>query len=158
MLILFSLFALMLPNGATAPEPWQSWAQANKMPQPPIGITLKLTDYGCENEGDDCSYPWGPRPMIWMVNVADGVEHYQLLHELGHVFDWRHRKPADHRWRRQLVKTLGWHGWSVEGFAMAYSWCAMNPNWPAYRHYPGYDYWPTVQQHRRVCRLIVARR
>jgi hypothetical protein len=36
---LFSLFALMLPSGATAPEPWQSWAQANKMPQPPIAIT-----------------------------------------------------------------------------------------------------------------------
>jgi hypothetical protein len=56
------------------------------------------------------------------------------------------------------MKTLGWKTWQVEPFAMAYSWCAMNPNWPAYRHYPGYDYWPSVSQHRRVCRLISARR
>jgi hypothetical protein len=46
----FGAFALVIPGGSVAPQPWQSWAQANRMPQPPIAITLKLTDYGCENE------------------------------------------------------------------------------------------------------------
>lgn len=122
------------------------------MPRPTGKVILDLKENGCH--GYDCSIPWASPPRIIMFRSVDRYSRWEFLHELGHVFDWQHRRVADRRWRARLEQVLGWAKWEVEPFAMAYSWCARNPRWPAYRLYPGYYYWPTVYQHRAACRVL----
>ena len=141
---------LVLRDGTYGPEPYQSWIDTAKVPTPHGVIRLDLTDNGCD--GYVCAYPWEMPPRIVLfLDSFDRYTRYDTLHEVGHVFSYQHR---DSRFRRAFRAIFALRRWNDEWFAQSYSWCALNPNYPAYYNYPGYGYWPTIRQHRAVCRLI----
>ena len=111
-----------------------------------------MSEEGCE--GYDCSFPDAqPYPRVVLLAVIDRWTRFELWHELGHVYSWRHRH--DSLFRRAVKGALGWRGWREEQFAMAYSWCAWSTRTRALGRYVGYDYWPSLAQHRAVCRAIL---
>jgi hypothetical protein len=139
---------LFLRDGTKRPQPYQHWVDAAKVPTPRGFVKLVLTENGCA--GYICAYPTEtPARIVMFSDSFDRYTRYDTLHELGHVYDAKRLRPRD---RRAWARIFG--RWDMEQFAQSYSWCAMNPSWPAYRNYPGYGYWPTVSQHRRVCALI----
>ena len=141
-------------DGTRAPEPYQRWIDAAKVPTPSGVIRLDLTATGCD--GYVCAYPWESPPRIVLFRDSfDRYTRYDTLHEVGHVFSYRHRNG---RFRRAFMRIFGERRWNDEWFAQAYSWCATNPTYPAYYNYPGYGYWPTIRQHRAACRLIASTR
>ena len=103
-------------------------------------------------------------------------DRFARWHELGHVFDWQVLTDADRAWFTRLLRfppeTPWWsddamqEGEGVspsEQFADAYAACGMGRS-PAGRRVQsrvvvewttGYDYYPTVRQHQRICTLIV---
>ena len=137
-------------DGTRGPQPYQRWIDEAKVPTPTGMIRLDLTPTGCA--GYVCAYPWEDPPRIVLfLDSFDRYTRYDTLHEVGHVFSYQHRNPS---FRRAFRRIFGLRRWDDEWFAQGYSWCAMNPSYPAYWNYPGYGYWPTIRQHRAVCRLI----
>jgi hypothetical protein len=132
-------------TGATA-QPFQQWYDAIKINRPTGTIFVRQNETACG--GVECmNFNTRPHPTIYMFESQDRWSRFTFLHELGHVYDFQHRKPADHAWRAQIMKILGWQTWRVEDFAMAYSWCASD----TFKVFPGYDYWPSREQHEQVC-------
>jgi hypothetical protein len=139
---------LVLRGGKVRPQPYQRWVDQAKIPTPRGIIRLDLTEYGCA--GYVCAYPTEQPPRIVLFfDSFDRYTRYDTLHEVGHVFA---AERGDGAFRRAFRHILG--RWDEEWFAQAYSWCAVNPRAPARWRYPGYGYWPTARQHRRVCSLI----
>jgi hypothetical protein len=133
---------------------YQQWAERARVPLPAGPIKLQLTDNACD--GYVCSYPWEKPPRIVMFRDRDFLTRFDFYHELGHVYSYQH--PELHRPFERIFRLPGgrWTWLEEEWLAMGYTWCANDPRW-GLRGYPGYDYWPTLRQHRRVCRPIAER-
>lgn len=103
-------------------------------------------------------------PFIWITR-PDLFDRKDLLHELGHRFDYQRMTE---RARNRFMRIMGivgrdWQGQfdyrpnpPNEKFAEGWRMCAQNPLRPD-RWLYGYGYKPTVKQHRTVCALIAAR-
>ena len=124
--------------------------------------------------------PWA----LGCADVESGIvyldtdDRFTRWHELGHLFDWQLLTDTD---RTMFTRLLGFDAetpwWSddamydrigispSEQFADAYASCALGRS-PAGHGEPGgrtvvewatgYDYYPTVRQHQRICNAIGA--
>jgi hypothetical protein len=119
-----------------------------QMPSPTGTITVyRQTCF--DGQPRSCTSP--QIPAVWIQYRAD------LLHELGHRFDYGMSEHA----RERFLTLIGQAGrpWRSppnsphEQFAEAWSFCAINPRRPQ-RDVVGYEYWPSRRVHRRVCRTI----
>lgn len=129
------------------------WAHAMHNVALPTGpIRLVLSEQGCPNfPGYECSDPDrrpGHSTIFMLDDEPDAISRMQLFHEVGHVYDAQHHAEVVQSFR------LIFGRWNDEQFAMAYSWCEANPRWESWRLYPGYDYAPTLRQHRMICRVL----
>lgn len=104
-----------------------------------------------------------------VVYVGDGVERGVLNHELGHVIDFNLLTDADRgRFRVYALRQRAWYfsgqpfptlWWGEpnpfgEEFAEAVRMCARSVRFPDRGLY---NWMPTVDTHRRVCRWLVRR-
>jgi hypothetical protein len=142
-------------------ELYQRWTDASRVPTPKGRIEVKLTSHACGEGGACMSYRRHARPVIEFdfPEGSDRYSHYEFVHELGHVFDYLYMNGRERATFEGIMGLRGrwWAGADPPGekFAMAYSFCALGARNPARsREYWGYDYLPTVRQHRRVCALI----
>lgn len=124
-----------------------------QMPSPPITVIVVDEQVQAYCGALACTEPTDS--FVWISNQATRRD---VLHEIGHRFDYLQSLHARHRFRA-LTDQLD-RLWRTEDpdppyeqFAEAWRMCAMNPRWPD-RSEAGYGYWPTVQIHRKVCRTI----
>jgi hypothetical protein len=58
----------------------------------------------------------------------------------------------DWQWGKRPIEEEYWRAEFIETFGMAYAYCAIGEYDPPY--YWGYEYEPTLQQHRQACQVI----
>jgi hypothetical protein len=155
---------IVTPAGVVA-QPFQRWVQEAKVPTPPGTVTLYPS--GSCPFSESCAWPWEHR-----ISVTDDGSRWerrvQLLHELGHVYDYQ-RMTDSTRATFVSIMRLGPTGWwqrpqhsepwddgaPAEQFAQAYALCALAVRRDDIQEWDSvYGYWPTRQQHLRVCSLI----
>lgn len=84
------------------------------------------------------------------------IQRTQLNHELGHLIDYNFLTDSDRGMFLGLMRMK--RPWvdppnsPHEQFAEAVRLCARSTRWPSSDG--GYHYWPTVFQHRKVCRWL----
>lgn len=129
---------------------YQTWIDDAHMPTPAVQVSVLGSTDLCRGL-DACTRPG-------YVYLGPGATRDEVLHEMGHQFDYTIMTDAA---RAAFMKIMRLHGlWRSEygnppneKFAEAYRMCAKNPLAPD-EHLQGYLYDPTVRQHRRVCALI----
>lgn len=153
--VIVTLLALMFPangiattliskDGTIRPQPYQSWVDQANVPTPAGRIRLDLTANACG--GYICAFPRQSR-IVMFSGLIDNYTRPELLHEIGHIYSFRHQEL--HRLFLRIFGAPRWTWLTEEWFAQGYSWCATR-----FRALPGYDYWPTRKQHRDVCSLL----
>lgn len=152
---------------------YQGWSDAGGLPTPDLDVPIAFrncTEYGA----DACTRGAPGHRYIVIADYSDlasdprasdddrlGAQ-LELLHEEGHVWDLSARNHGyRHTIERLLAITGSW--WlgvapASERFAMGFAYCSLFPS-RIPRHvirsvYWGYDYHPTVTQHRRMCAAI----
>ena len=143
---------LALETGTPAPRDYQRLMAEARVPTPSGEIVLALR--GCPGAESRSCVPW-EKAMIYLAPGQENARYF--YHELGHIFD----RTMPQRVRDDFLRiTQGDGPWLTDGnspleqFAEAYSLCAINNARPLHHGIVGYDYRPTVHQHRRTCRLI----
>jgi len=89
--------------------------------------------------------------------MTNEARRHELLHELGHRFDYRMPDWARNGFRKIMRERRAWRSAPNsphERFADAYSICARSPKRLPASYSSGFGYDPSNSQHRRVCRLI----
>jgi hypothetical protein len=93
-----------------------------------------------------------------VVYVAGPLPHQTYMHELGHIIDYNFLTDQDRGTFLALIHERRW--WldpssnsPHEKFAEAVAHCARNPRWRV-GHTWGYEYYPTLYEHRKVCRWL----
>lgn len=111
---------------------------------------------------------WTPQPnncpsigCAWYPNsvyIAPGSPHYVWIHEAGHLFDFQRMDTgARNRFQTIIRDHREWRAEPFppgEKFAEAFRLCALSPTRLVASYFVAYDYFPTLRQHRAVCRLI----
>lgn len=125
---------------------YQAMIDTGRAPQ--AAVYVRLLEADCP-ETDEPGVPCvstddGRRWRLYMPpylldepqNVEGRFAELDLLHEVGHVYDFAH--PQD-RHRTRFLKALGYEGWldplneTWEKFAMAYAYCSAGMTWAQYR-------------------------
>jgi hypothetical protein len=146
-----SASVLVLPDGRSRPEPYQTWVDRARVPTPAELIELRLERcpavahaLACTSSADD---------RIYMTGEARREE---LLHELGHRFDYRMPDWARDGFRKVMRDRRAWRSAPNsphERFADAYAICARSPKRLPASYSSAFGSDPSSSQHRRVCSL-----
>jgi len=111
--------------------------------------------------GDTTMDPaWGSACAVapTTIYVAGPLPHATYLHELGHLIDYNFLSDKDRGTFLAITHDRRW--WMTapnsprERFAEAFAQCALNPRRLVSRTF-GYGYYPSLREHRKVCRWLV---
>lgn len=165
---------LVLPDGST-PRLEQAWA--NRSLLPPFRTTVHLVLGRCPGDGgaDATGCAYGPDYGVQATVYLHGpISPFDLLHELGHIFDNTQMTDLARIRFRAIMHDRNPNWWldpgpfyssPAERFADAYALCALrrhlapdsldnNLRWLGAEASDFYGYHPTESQHRKVCKLI----
>ena len=147
---------LVTPRGKPLRGRWQGWADRALVPTVTGRVRVRVRRCPARPKTAGCVYTRRPRTIYVRPRLRDprGV----LLHELGHVFDYRQLSAADRArlavllrapvWGDQQQPTIG-----SEKFADAYALCglglSLRRGWIVDEYVPR-----SMRQHRAVCRAI----
>jgi hypothetical protein len=155
--------SVMLYGAGARTAHYQRYADASLVPTVPGRVRLVLEP--CPGGTSDivaCTTWDGRTIYLNERSIAEPTRHVILLHELGHVLDFRHLTSDDRRTFRRLlgIRRL-WGDWAGrkppprELFGDAYAACALGLDHDDLRYYWGYGYlYPLPVRHREVCDLI----
>ena len=146
---------LLIPApGAVGVASYQRWIDASRMPAPRERVELVLR--GCPGSSPTASCTSSSERSIYL---GRGAGRHELLHELGHRFDYRMPAWARARFLRIIGAPGPWRSPPAspnEQFADAYALCAENAAAVPKGFTSAVGYRPTLAGHRATCRLIAA--
>ena len=146
---------LLVPApGPAGVATYQRWVDASRMPAPRERVELVLG--GCPGSDPSTSCTSSSERAIYL---GGGAGRHELLHELGHRFDYRMPGWARARFLRIIGARSAWRSPPAspsEQFADAYALCADSPTALPKGFTSEVGYRPTLAGHRATCRLIAA--
>lgn len=158
------------------------WLKNSKVPTPNFSIRViekqvgKYSKYKAFPKHkkivvEDWGYLWEPE-----YNDGEHREFYQrdrddiktlFMHEIGHIWDLAQGQSISRKYREKFLNIMKFktsNSWNCnikgcERFAVAYSHCAFWPKKLAPysntdQHINAYGYFPSLKQHKKVCKLI----
>lgn len=166
---------------------YQAWIDAGTAPQ--AAVYVRLLEADCpetEEPGVPCvSTDDGRRWRLYMPpyllepqNVEGRFAELDLLHEVGHIYDFSYTRD---RHRTRFMRVFGYEGWldplntTWEKWAMAYAYCSAGLPWAQYRRelpadgafaskhstehggFWGYGYDVGKRDYRAACRVVGTR-